>query len=392
MITSPLRVQDDRIKLLVALFTLCVSGIAMPVTHFITHQINKEMQKPSAIVTATSEEAVVDDYCHLIMSQLKGIFVQRASKRYGCFNPEVTRFKGLTLNWLNDQQSFVSWTKKISEQFADMMDNTELEIEGYLAFTIEALADIDKLYIFHIREKSTLCLTADMTLSESRVLDFSNTGFALSIDLTALKTEQESGERSSEKYFTFSFGRGDKPVQKLFAEFSGFIDTLDTEQETQEFLEIVEEYASTLSEEQSVETKSKVIEYCVEQDKQGETVEFKTLSGQLDSSAPEKFEQFVALKKRERRAVRPRSESTMNEDVSHELAHGESVIKTELIPDRKSLKNYLRYSGKNKEVTLSFAATALGSDISFDPYDNSLTIKNLPTRLLKQLKPDAPES
>ena len=72
---------------------------------------------------------------------------------------------------------------------------------------------------------------------------------------------------------------------------------------------------------------------------QGETVEFKTLSGQLDSSAPEKFEQFVALKKRERRAVRPRSESTMNEDVSHELAHGESVIKTELIPDRKSLKN-----------------------------------------------------
>jgi nucleoid-associated protein len=130
-----------------------------------------------------------------------------------------------------------------------------------------------------------------------------------------------------------------------------------------------------------------VIEYCVEQDKQGETVEFKTLSGQLDSSAPEKFEQFVALKKRERREVRPRSESTMNES-SSELAHGESVIKTDLIPDRKSLKNYLRYSGKNKEVTLSFAATALGSDISFDPSENSLTIKNLPSRLLKQLKPE----
>ena len=361
----------------------------MPVTHFITHQINKEAQKPAAIVTTTANEAEIDDYCHLVMSQLKGIFVQRASKRYGCFNPEVTRVKGLTLNWLNDQQSFLSWTKKISEQFADMMDNTELEIDGYLAFATEELADTDKLYIFHLREKSNICLTADMQLSESRVLDFSNTGFGLCIDTAELKKEQEEGKRSEEKYFTFSFGRGDKPIQKLFSDFAGFIDTLDTEQETQEFLKIVEEYASSLPEDQSAETKTKVIEYCVEQDKQGEAVEFKTLSGQLDSSAPEKFEQFVALKKREYRQVRPRSESTMNDpEASNELAHGESVVKTELIPDRKSLKNYLRYSGKNKEVTLSFAATALGTDISFDASENTLTIKNLPSRLLKQLKPE----
>lgn len=273
-----------------------------------------------------------------------------------------------------------------------MMDNTELEIDGYLAFATEELADTDKLYIFHLREKSNICLTNDMQLSESRILDFSNTGFGICIDTAALKKEQEEGKRSDEKYFTFSFGRGDKPVQKLFSDFSGFIDTLDTEQETQEFLQIVEEYASTLPEDESAETKSKVIEYCVEQDKQGESVEFKTLSGQLDSNAPEKFEQFVALKKRERREIRPRSESTMNDDASSELAHGESVIKTELIPDRKSLKNYLRYSGKNKEVTLSFAATALGTDISFDASDNTLTIKNLPSRLLKQLKPDTTEN
>lgn len=364
----------------------------MPVIHFISHQINKEAQKPAAMVTTTANETEIDDYCHLVMSQLKGIFVQRASKRYGCFNPEVTRFKGLTLNWLNDQQSFMSWTQKISEQFADMMDNTELEIDGYLAFAVEELADSDKLYIFHLREKSNVCLTADMQFSESRILDFSNTGFGLCIDITELKKEQEEGKRSAEKYFTFSFGRGDKAIQKLFSDFSGFIDTLDTEQETQEFLEIVEEYAQTLPEEESIETKTKVIEYCVEQDKQGEVVEFKTLSGQLDSSAPEKFEQFVALKKRERRKVRPLSESTSHdtsEAVSQELAHGESVIKAELIPDRKSLKNYLRYSGKNKEVTLSFAATALGTDINFNPAENSLTITNLPSRLLKQLKPDA---
>jgi nucleoid-associated protein len=361
----------------------------MPVTHFITHQINKEAQKSTAIVTVAANEAELDDHSQLVISQLKGIFVQRASRRYGCFNPEVTRVKDLTLNWLTDEPSFLSLTKKISEQFAGMMSNTELEMDGYLAFATEELAETDKLYIFHLREKSNLCLTANMALSESLVLDFSNTGFGLCIDTRALKIEQEERKRSEDKYVTFSFGRGDKAIQKLFFDFTGFIDTLDTEQETQEFLQIVEEYAQTLPESESAETKTKVIEYCIEQDKQGEVVAFKTLSGQLDDSAPEKFEQFVAQKKRERRQVRPVSESSINDDAgSAELADSDSVIKAELIPDRKSLKNYLRYSGKNKEVTLSFAATALGADISFDASENSLTIKNLPSRLLKQLKPD----
>ena len=361
----------------------------MPVTHFITHPINKEAQKPAAIVTVAANEAELDDYCQLVVSQLKGIFVQRASRRYGCFNPELTRVKDLILNWLTDQQNFLSLTKKISQQFADMMANTELEIDGYFAFATEELAETDKLYIFHLREKSNFCLNADMALSESLVLDFSNTGFGLCIDIRALKIEQEEGKRSEEKYITFSFGRGDKAIQKLFSDFTGFIDTLDTEQETQEFLQIVEEYAQTLPESESAETKTKVIEYCMEQDKQGEVVAFKTLSGQLDNSAPEKFEQFVAQKKRERHQINPVSESSINEDAgSAETAGSDSVIKSELIPDRKSLKNYLRYSGKNKEVTLSFAATALGTDISFDATENSLTIKNLPNRLLKQLKPD----
>lgn len=364
----------------------------MPVTHFVSHQIFKDSQKPAAIVTTTAAEAELDDYCHLVMSQLKGTLVQRASKRYGCFNPEVTRVKGLTLNWLNEQQTFLSWSKKISEQFADMMDNSELEIEGYLTFITEELADSDKLYIFHLREKSNLCFTPEMTLTETRVLDFSNTGFGLCINLTALKTEQESAERSTEKYFTFSFGRGDKAIQNLFSEFTGFIDTLNTEQETQEFLEIVDEYAATLSSKESEEIKTKVIDYCVEQDKHGETVEFKTLSGQLNSSEPEKFEQFVTSKKQERRQARPISESSHEINISsndNTFNDSDNVIKKELIPDRKSLKNYLRYSGKNKEVTLSFAATALGADINFDSSENTLTIKNLPTRLLKQLKPDA---
>ena len=65
--------------------------------------------------------------------------------------------------------------------------------------------------------------------------------------------------------------------------------------------------------------------------------------------------------------------------------------KQEFIPDRKSLKKYLRYTGKSKEVSISFSNEILGKNVNFDPQSESLTITNLPTALLKQLKEELGE-
>ena len=353
----------------------------MPVTHFITHQVHKDADKPAATLSFCENEALVEDYGQRVMGQLKGIFIQRSGKRYGRFSPEVTQFKALTLDWLRDKQNFLSWSKKICHMFADKMDSTTLETQGYLAFIFEELVDGDKLYVFHLREKSNVALNSEMELTETRFIDFSNTGFAISVDTTALL-----GDASGE-YLTFSFGRGDKAVQKLFCEVTGFSDTLDTEQETQEFLQIVEEYTATMPTEQANETRASIVDFCVEQDKHGEAVEFKILSSQLNDQAPEKFEEFV---------IQKRQENRLNTAISEADQEGSQApskeAKTEFIPDRKSLKNYIRFSGKNKDVTLSFAATALGGDINFDAGAGALTISNLPSRLLKQLKAQASES
>ncbi len=346
----------------------------MPVTHFITHQIQKDSQLPGATVTINENEVVADDYSQRVMSQLRTIFVSRASKRYGRFDPEVTHFKALTLDWLRDGQSFLSWSQKICKMYADQMDNSSLETEGYLAFIAEELAIGDRLYVFHLREKTNVAFNSNMELTETRFIDFSNTGFALCIDTSELKAN------SNEEYLTFSYGRGDKAVQKLFGEFCGFNDTINTEQETQEFLEIVEKFTATMDVEEANKTKADIVDYCVEQDKHGEAVEFKMLSSQLNDQAPEKFEQFVIEKRQENRL------NNAIDDAEQVGEQGATVAKTEFIPDRKSLKNYIRYSGKNKDVTLSFAATALGGDVSFDAASNALTISNLPSRLLKQLK------
>ena len=76
----------------------------------------------------------------------------------------------------------------------------------------------------------------------------------------------------AKKYLSFSYGRGEKAVQNLFCEFCGFSDTVNVEQETQEFLKIVDAYTQELTEEQANETRTKVGEFCMEQDKYGAAV------------------------------------------------------------------------------------------------------------------------
>ena len=342
----------------------------MPVTQFITHQISKAGAQDGAKVIYSDQQPEVDDYANKVMAQLRSIFIGRAGKRYGRFNPEAPQVKALTLDWLEGKQSFLSYTQTLVKFFANHLDNSPLEIEGYLAVVVEEIADGERLYVFHIREKTNVALNSQMELTETRYIDFSNTGFALCLNTDVLKGGEE------EKYLSFSYGRGEKALQNAFSEFIGFTDTINVEEETQEFLEIVNKYTKLLSEDQAVETKAKVVEYCMEQDKYGAPVEFKALSQELDEREPERFEKFVIEQREEARKQTPTGEDN---PVAPE-------VRNEFIPDRKSLKNYVRYSGKNKDVTLSFSAAVLGDDVRFNAQNGSLVLTNLPARLLKQLQ------
>lgn len=346
----------------------------MPVTHFITHQITKAGPQDGAQLSLCDTEPTLDDYASRVMSQLRTIFIGRSGKRYGRFNPEAPQIKALTLDWLNDKQSFLSFSQTLAKYFASHLDNSPLEMEGYLAVIAEEIADGDRLYVYHLREKTNVALNSNMELTETRFIDFSNTGFALCINTGVLKGDEE------EKYLSYSYGRGEKALQNSFSEFIGFTDTVNVEQETQEFLQIVNEYTKNLSDEEAVETRAKVVDYCMEQDKYGAPVEFKAISLEINEREPEKFEKFITEKREEARAV--------SADSSDDSVSISAEVRNEFIPDRKSLKNYVRFSGKNKDVTLSFSASSLGGDVKFNGVTNSLEISNLPARLLKQLQQD----
>lgn len=365
----------------------------MPIRHFVTHHINKETNDPAATLQCSEHEADLNDehserFYSQAASQLKGILTQRAGKRYGAFHPEVTLARAQIQDWKAERQTFLALTRRLSQHFANSLDNTPFAIDGYLAFIYEELADSDRLYMFHLRRKTSVSINADMTLTETHYIDFSNTGFGVLLNLTDWLVQEE------QKYITFSYGRSDKPVQHQFAEFIGFTDTLDTAAETEEFLQIVDEFSQSLPAEQSYEYKAKVVDYCMEQDKRGEPVDFTDLADYVESqmtskpesSTGEDFSHYIVEKKKQRQANKPALTPEQMAEQGATTAEVAEAIKTELIPDRKKLKSFIRFSGKNKDLSLSFSASLLEGDVIFDGVNNRLQINKLPESLIKQLK------
>ena len=363
----------------------------MGLRHFVTHKISKELQEPAATLLCSEQETDLDNdavahFYAQTAAQLKGILTQRSGKRYGVFHPEITYARAQIQDWLGERQSFIALTRRLSKHFANALDNTELAVDGYLAFFMEQLAASDRLYIFHLRRKSSVMINTDMTLTETHYLDFSNTGFGLLLNLTDFIADDDS------RYVTFSFGRGDKPLQNLFAESFGFTDTLNTAAETEAFLDIVEEFSHTLPPEQGFECKTKVVDYCMEQDLRGEPVKFDELADYLAAEVKAEparaFAHYVVEKQKERLSQQqPRLTPEQLAASGASMQDVAEAIKTELIPDRKKLRGFVRFSGKNKELSLSFSASLLEkNEVVFDKATNELRFTKLPESLLKQLK------
>ena len=331
---------------------------AMPVTHCIAHEITRTDADQTAKVNYRSDEMSVEEYANQLLDELKSVFTSRTSKRYGQFSDSSadSPLPAWTTEYLEERIPFLSLTKKATEHFAEMLNSTTEMFFGHLLFVEEETTNFRWLHIFHLQHQPGLLINNNLEITRTEYADIAHMGFGARINLTLL------AESSSEKTVTLSKGRGDRAIQELLVDFIGFIDTVDITEDTNEFLNIVEAYSENMAEDAGQEYKSRVVDYCLDQGKLGEPVRYKELSQYIDEDSPEQFETFAKDQQQD------------------------STPKEEFIPDRKCLKRYVTYSGRNKDISLSFAAKLLGDDIRFDRQNESIVINNLPKSLLKQLK------
>lgn len=323
----------------------------MSVKHFMMHRLQKVDAESPCEVDPRKEELSTEHYVHSILSEFKRILGARAGRQHGQFAlPDESNQAGfcpLTQRWRRGDLPFIDYSLMISKQLADALNQHELPFIGYLCFICEQLERGERLFIFHLRQASALMLDQQLEFRETSYIEFSETGFGVCLDLQAFESQQSP-------YITLSFGRGDRGSKAAIESWLGYCESVDKKEETRVFLQAVDQYCEHLEADSSQPLKDKVIEYCLEQDKSGEAVEYQQLGQWVD----------------------PQLEGYLRDHLNQAA----------LLPDRSTLRSYVRLSAKHQDYSLSFASAALGSSVHFDAERETLTFSQLPARFVTKIK------
>lgn len=336
----------------------------MALTSIISHQLLRNSPDNKVDVKLRVETFNINGRLEELFYELKSQFLRKSGKTYGRFSTDTAEFPFSA--WLREYRQerlgFASFTQRAIKELQSLLEKNASLFDMHLFFAEEKFETGHYLYLFAIEHMSGLYLNADIQLEDSRYLD--TNGFYLAAKIDLLEWENDA----SLTYLTLMRARGDKDLSEALAKLTGFSDKHDIKSDTSEFLEIVDRYSESLDEQTARATRATVVDYCLEKNKAGKSVVIAelsdTLSKELKTSEPHKFYQFVETRQSEK--------------------------KSEFIPDASQLRNYVRISGRNDSLSMSFASECLGNEIIYDAEQDVLTIKNIPaalkSRLLKHLK------
>ncbi len=332
----------------------------MPLTHCIAHAIRRSGTESPVELSLRDKGLPTSSYLEELVRELKHAYVGKAGKQYGQFHTDLS--VSLVAQWLrefrDEKLSFERFTIKATEHFQSLLSDTDIVVDGHLLFAVDSLADADSLYVFLLLHNEGVYLDGDLSLQTSRFLDVRGVMLGAKVDMTAWLSEEDGS------YLSVLRARGDKDLTDQFWKWIGFADQRDISAETSAFLEVVSAFSETMDTEEAQVYRNKIVDYCLDQDKRGEPVVIRELSEHVDDKQPDRFAQFMETRKEEAPA--------------------------QLIPDKRQLKQYVRISGRNDQLSMSFAAECLGETIVYDKDSDSLTIRNIPAplklRLIKHLK------
>lgn len=336
----------------------------MALTTIIAHRIYRhspgdrvELQLRTELFTLTGK---LEEFAY----ELKTQFIRKGGKSYGRFSTELGEFP--LPSWLGDYRAerlgFLSFSHKAMQQFQQALEKTESLLDANLVFVEEKLEVGDTLSLYVVEHQSGLYLDGELMLADTQFLD--TTGFSLAAKIQL----NDWTDSDSTSYLTLLRSRSDKDIADAFTHFIAFTDKQDIKQETADFLKVVDEFSHTLDETTAKLTRTKVVNYCLEQNKAGKAVGIAdlshTLAEEVKTYEPERFIRYVE--------------------------HTKPELKPEFIPHTGQIRSYVRISGRNDSLSMSFASDCLGREIEYDQEQDVLTIRNLPpalkARLIKHLK------
>ncbi|SMF37006.1 MULTISPECIES: nucleoid-associated protein YejK [unclassified Pseudomonas] len=335
----------------------------MPIHHAVMHFIDKKPDGSPAALHMASASLPESGAIENLVNDVNDGYNAKTGKAWGFFHSESGAYplSGWLAKVVSGDMQFIDFTRTAVEHLTRLMEESNLA-GGHVLFALYQQGLTDYLTIAILRQVETISVADDLTLSVSNHLDTSALHLAARINLSEWKNNP-----ASRQYISFIKSKNGRKASDYFRDFIGCQEGIDSPSETRTLLKAFADFvkAEDMSDDTASEKSQHLVAYAQAQDKLGEPVCLDELSEVLDEERPKTFAEFIQA--------------------------GDYGMAESFAADKRTLNQYRRYTGRAEGMSISFEAHLLGERVEFDQASASLTIKNLPTQLVQQLRRSASE-
>ena len=331
----------------------------MPIRHCIVHFIDKKPDGSPAVLQARDAELPVNQAMENLMADLNDSYNAKQGKAWGFFHDEsgAYPFSGWLKAYLDGEQDFAAFSRQAVEHLRKLMEESNLSTGGHVLFAHYQQGMTDYLAIALLHHSEGVTVTEALDVAPAKHLDLGQLHLAARINVS-----EWQNNRQSKQYISFIKGKNGKKVSDYFRDFIGCQEGVDAPSETRTLLKAFSDYVEQedLAEEQAREKTQTLVDYASTQARLGEPITVEELSGLLDEDKPRAFYDHIR-----------------NSDYG---------LAPEIPPDKRTLNQFRRFTGRAEGLSISFEAHLLGSRVEFDEASDTLIIRQVPTQLKDQLK------
>lgn len=327
----------------------------MATSQVIAHHLFCDGENPASL-TLRDQELGDDPHKDALLDKLKGSFMVRLTRKHGSFSAESEALLPSQLDaYLLEQQSLSALSRDFMQSLAKQLEQQALPLNAHFLFFVEKSFDHHHVfYLFVLHQSESLSITAQLDVCTNYVIDTGASMFGIKVDLAEWKGDRQYA------YLSMIPPKGNAPLATLFDQLTGFNHGINKQEVTDQFLAGVEGYAKQLPDEQAKEYREQVVEYCVEKEKNDEPVSLPGLSEALNGIDCGQFIRQMA-------------------------SHNPKLEEEPVMIDRRALQRYVKFSGREKALAISFSSDQLNDRVQYDESRDVLTIHGLPSALREQL-------
>ncbi|MFP4262175.1 MAG: nucleoid-associated protein [Halomonas sp.] len=333
----------------------------MPILNAIVHRLEKAGDARIRLLPASATLPASDT----LEAMLEGLnrAYHAKSKAWGHFadagegenRESASPLAAEITEYLEERRDFVALTRGIAERLATLLDD-HLSASGDLLVLDTRFGDARFLTLALLHHREGFAIDDGLRPVPARQLNLTQMSLAARLDIA----QWQAGD--SRQYLSWTRERGGKALAEGFAALLGAVEGVDAPGETRTLLKAFSDYVekADLAEEASREKTETLVDYASEQASRGEPITLEALSEVLDEQQPRAFYDHIR--------------------------HADYGLSPEIPPDRKTLNQFRRFTGRAGGVSISFDSHLLGSSVEYDEQGDRLIIKQVPRQLKEQLR------